>query len=143
MGAPAPDDDGSRERSEATEPHAAETRPYPNLVRKGMGRPLGAVNYLSRTAKQCLKQSLDEYERNGERGAVAYFSMLRDEYPPLYVQLVSKAFLPTQIKAEVDPASALGQLLDAVRARRDQLRANALTSGTRDAVDIVPYIPPR
>lgn len=108
--------------------------PLKNLLsndHRGRGRPPGAQNKTPRSIKDAIFQALNIYEKDGQQGMVAYFCMIRDNHPNLMISLVRR-ILPVQIKADIDPESETGQIVQLIRARRalEQQKVIDVTPGT-------------
>ena len=64
-----------------------------NLTRKGMGRPPGAQNKITKALKEMILEALDN------AGGTAYLAEQAEKNPSAFLTLVGK-ILPMEVKAE-------------------------------------------
>lgn len=83
-----------------------------------VGRPLGARHHIPKRFTEALGYALAMHgmDGKGKNGLAGYFYFLARTDPKATAVLIAKC-MPQKVQTSVDPESALGQVLEAVRAR--------------------------
>lgn len=90
----------------------------PNLVRSGLGRKPGATNLIPRRISEAAVAGFERHGEDGEgtNGLPGFFYYLaRNDLKA--AAMIASRLMPQKVQTSVDPQSALGQLLEAARAR--------------------------
>jgi hypothetical protein len=94
----------------------------------GPGRPLGSKNGIPKKISEDLMEACIRYgeDGDGKDGLVGFFMGSIDIDRKLIFALLAR-IMPQRVQSSVDPQSALGQLLEAARARLQYERSRTIT----------------
>lgn len=95
----------------------ASAPPLPN-PEKRIGRPLGSVNKIPQRFTEAIEFALTMHgmDGKGKNGLPGYFYFLAATDSKAMAHLIAR-IMPQKVQPTVDPQSALGQVLEAVRAK--------------------------
>ena len=96
--------------------------------RPGPGRPVGAKNGIPKKITEEWMEAIDRvgYDGKGRDGRVGWFMRMAEDQPVAAMAFTAR-LLPQRVQTSVDPQSALGQILEAARARLQYEKSRAIT----------------
>jgi hypothetical protein len=98
------------------------------LTKPGPGRPPGSLNKMPARITEAVLEGFTRYgeDGNGTNGLPGFFYRIaRDDLKA--AAAITTRLLPQRVQTSVDPQSALGQVLEAARARLQYERTRAIT----------------